>query len=117
MTIEEGWNGCQQFSDDIKILVLYCRNEKEGRRKTLEAIIQGAFGHKQDTAQSRIRTLINAEVIAIVGEKWKYIQSNDGVFETEVKKLIELRKNPEQPDDEQRLKEKYANGGFKKDQP
>lgn len=64
---------CSAMVADYAAITRYCETKRQGELSTLRSIIEGAFGHSDDTARDRISYLVNAKIIIIHGSKqWKF---------------------------------------------
>lgn len=103
---------CQAITDDLAAIKRYVEIEKEGDMDFLYAVIQNAFGHKEDTTLSRIRSLTKASVIIVNGKRWRYNPNADKHLNEKLVLMNKIRSNPiesgelteEQKDEANRLK-------------
>lgn len=63
---------CGIMIGDYSAIARYCAITKKGELTALRSVIEGAFGHSDDTARQRVNYLINAKIIIPIGKSWKY---------------------------------------------
>jgi hypothetical protein len=85
---------CSAMVADYAAISRYCELKKQGELNTLRSVIEGAFGHSDDTARQRVNYLLNAKIIILHGKGWKFNTTGKKDAIDNMDLLKSLRDNP-----------------------
>lgn len=103
---------CSAMVGDYAAIARYCEITNKGELTTLRSVIEGAFGHSDDTARQRVNYLINSKIIILCGKSWKYNTEGNKTALENMELLRSLRDsgNTESQHSEEPSSEELAKG-------